>query len=67
MKEYTSKASPLEVKSEIKNSNGEIIYSKQVNVNPYTWLYDEVELQGEEILTNINTEHLRKLQKIFTY
>jgi hypothetical protein len=54
---WNEESSPLEVKSEIKNSNGEIIYSKQVNVNPYTWLYDEVELQGEEILTNINTRN----------
>ena len=55
---WNEESSPLEVKSEIKNSNGEIIYSKNIIVNPNTWLYDEVNLQGEHTLVNINTRDL---------
>lgn len=55
---WNEESSPLDVKSEIIDSKGEIIYSKHIIVNPNTWLYDEVDLQGDNTLINTNTRNL---------
>lgn len=49
---------PLDVNSKIINLEGEVIYSKNIIVNPNTWLYDEIDLQGEHTLVNVNTRDL---------
>jgi len=52
---WNDEQTPLQVKSEVINEKNEIIYSKEVTVNPHTWIYDELPLEGEYIINNINT------------
>jgi hypothetical protein len=47
---------PLEVKTEVINHKGESIYNKNVTVNPHTWIYDELPLEGEYTVNMVNTK-----------
>ena len=55
---WNEETTPLDVKSKIIDSKGEVVYSKNIIINPNSWLYDEVDLQGEHTLTNTNTRDL---------
>jgi len=51
---WNEESHPLEVKSTVLDKQGNEVYSKHVTVNPFTWLYDEVDLQDELTLVNTN-------------
>ena len=53
---------PLEIDSKILDINGNKVYSKQILLNPNTWLYDEVEINTDLTLLNTNIKDGKKIE-----
>ena len=51
---WNEEKSPLEVKSKVVDKQGNEVYFKHITLNPFTWLYDEVDLKDELTLINTN-------------
>jgi hypothetical protein len=51
---YWNDEDNLEVECKIINLEGKEIYNKNISLNPFTWFYDELDLEGEYTIINKN-------------
>jgi len=51
---YWNEEDRLEINCKVINLSGEEIYNKDVTLDPFTWLYDELQLDGEYTIINTN-------------
>jgi hypothetical protein len=51
---YWNSEDNLEIQCKIINLEGKEIYNKSILLNPFTWIYDELDLEGEYTIINTN-------------
>ena len=54
---YWNEEDRLEINCRVINLSGEEIYNKDVTLDPFTWAYDELFLNGEYTIINTNTRN----------
>jgi hypothetical protein len=54
---YWNEEDRLEINCKVINLLGEEIYSKDITLDPFTWAYDELDLEGEYTIINKNTRN----------